>query len=313
VHRHDPDFVVVLSGDHIYRMDYSKMIDYHLRSGADATVAVRRIPIETAHLFGIVQTDPHWRITGFEEKPRQPTSNLISMGIYCFSTRVLVRRLVEMREEQNDDFGRHVFPAMLRQGDRLFAYPDNGYWQDVGTIRAYYDSHMDLLDPEEPLDLGAWKLRANLDENRPGDRPPAYAGPEAQVRQSLLSRGCRIEGTVEGSVLSPGVVVEAGAIVRRSILLHDTRVEAGAVLDTVIVDKACTIGRESQVGGIGDDRVNQRFPQHLDSGITLLGKGSRIPSGSRLGRNVVVVPQENHVLRGPILAASGEAIGDPDG
>ena len=312
IHRHDPELVVVLSGDHIYSMDYSRMIDFHQRNGADATIAVRRIPLETAHLFGTVHVDPSWRISGFEEKPPQPTSNLISMGIYCFTTRVLIHRLEEMKEEQSDDFGHHVFPSMLRKGDRLYAYPDDGYWQDVGTIRAYFDSHMDLIDPEGPLDLRAWRVRSNMAESREGDRPPAYTGPRARVERSILARGCRVMGSVIESVLSPGVVVEPGAVVQRSIVMHDSRIEAGARADSVILDKRVVIGRESEIGGIGEDRVNQLYPKHLDSGITLAGKGAHIPARSRIGRNVIILPHQDLTSSGPLEVESGESIGAAD-
>jgi glucose-1-phosphate adenylyltransferase len=313
IHRHDPELVLVLSGDHIYQMDYARMIDVHLQSGADATIAVRRVPLEEAHLFGLVHVDGSGRITGFEEKPARPTSNLISMGIYCFTTSKLIKRLEQMKEEHCDDFGHHVFPDMLRRGDRLFACPEEGYWQDVGTIKSYFDSHMDLLDPEHPLDLRAWRVRSNMDESRVGDRPPAWVGPHASLRRSVVSRGCRVEGTVEDSVLSPGVVVEPGAVVRRSIILHDSRIGAGAQLDTVIVDKGCVIGRETTLGGIGSDCVNQLYPKHLDAGITLLGKGARIPGNSRLGRNVVVFPHADLAGGGAIEVESGETVGQPDG
>jgi glucose-1-phosphate adenylyltransferase len=313
VRRHDPELVLVLSGDHIYHMDYTRMIDFHHRHGADATIAVRTVPLEEASLFGIVHVDPSGRITGFEEKPLRPTSNLISMGIYCFTASTLVRRLEQMKEEHCDDFGHHVFPDMLRRGDRLFACPEDGYWQDVGTLRSYFDSHMDLLDPEHPLDLRKWRVRSNMDESRVGDRPPAWAGPQAAVRRSIISRGCRVEGTVEESVLSPGVIVEAGAVVRRSIVMHDSRIEEGARLDSVIVDKRCTIGREAQVGGIGSDEVNRLYPKHLDCGISLLGKSARIPRNSRIGRNVLVCAHPGLSGRGPIEAESGETVGEMDG
>jgi glucose-1-phosphate adenylyltransferase len=312
VHRHHPELVVILSGDHIYTMDYIRMIDYHLRSGADATVAVQPVPIETASLFGTVVTEGD-RITGFEEKPEHPTSNLISLGIYVFSTQVLVRRLVEASARWPDtDFGRHVFPAMLQAGDTLCAYLEEGYWQDVGTIRAYFDTHMDLIDPEHPLDLRAWGIRANLEENRLGDRPPAYVGSSAHVEDSMLARGCRIEGTVTESILSPGVTVEAGAVVHRSILMHDDNIGPGALLDHVILDKNVEIGREA-VLGIGPDTVNQRFPKHLDSGITVVGKGARITDGAHIGRNVVVYPFEDLSRFGRSRIESGETVGYREG
>lgn len=309
IHRHDPDQVIVLSGDHIYQMDYARLIDFHLKHGADATVAVRPVRWEEAPSFGTVHVDASSRITGFEEKPAKPTSNLISMGIYCFSTRIMIRRLEEMREEQSDDFGHHVFPAMLCKGDRLFAYRDEGYWQDVGTLAAYFDAHMELLDPEHPLDLRSWGVRSNMDENRPGDRPPVWAGAQARISQSILARGCRIEGEVTESVLSPGVVVEAGAVVRRSIIMHDAHIGAGARLDSVILDKNSVVGTGALIGGTGENTPNRLYPKHLDSGITLVGKGAHIPAGSRLDRNVLVLPHPSLSHAGPIIAESGDTVG----
>lgn len=311
--RHNPDQVVVLSGDHIYQMDYARMIDCHIKHGADATIAVRPVSWEEAPNFGTVHVDSSCRIIGFEEKPPKPTSNLISMGIYCFSTRVMIQRLEEMREEQSDDFGHHVFPAMLRKGDRLFAHRDEGYWQDVGTLGAYFDTHMDLLDPDHPLDLRAWGVRSNMDENRPGDRPPVWAGAQAQITQSILSRGCRIEGEVSESILSPGVVIETGAVVRRSIIMHDARIEADAQLDSVIIDKDGVVGTGAVVGGTGETVPNRLYPKHLDTGITLVGKGARIPARSRLGRNVLVLPHPSLSHAGPIVAESGDTVGQVEG
>jgi glucose-1-phosphate adenylyltransferase len=310
IHRHEPELVVILSGDHIYYMDYTRMIDFHLRSQADVTIAVRRIPIETAHLFGTLHVDSHFQITGFDEKPEHPTSNLISMGIYVFSTGSLIRRLEEESERRSDtDFGHHVFPAMLRQGDRMFAYPEEGYWQDVGTIKAFFDSHMDLLDPDHPLDLKSWGVRANLEENRRGDRPPAYTGRGAQVSQSMISPGCRVNGTVTESVLSPGVVVEEGAVIHQSIIMHDVRIGAGARLSRVVLDKNVQVGRESILGAQGEDRVNQLFPKHLDTGITLVGKGAKLPDHARLGKNVVIFPYEDLSARSRLVLESGETVG----
>lgn len=312
VHRHDPELVVILSGDHIYSMDYTRLIDHHIQRQADVTIAVRRIPIETARLFGTVKTDSDLRITGFEEKPKHPTSDLISLGIYVFTTDVLIRRLEETGlHYPNLDFGHHVFPAMLEGGDHLVAYPEDGYWRDVGTIRAYFDCHMDLIHPERPLNLKSWGLRANLEENRPGDRPPAYVGATARVEQSVLSRGCRIEGAVSHSILSPGVVVEAGAVVHRSILMHDAHIGAGSKLDHAILDKKVWVGDDSVIGA-GEDRINQRFPEHLDSGITVIGKASMIPDHSRLGRNVAVLTSDDLASDSPLLVESGETVGDAE-
>jgi len=313
IRRHQPELVVVLSGDHIYYMDFARMIDFHLNRGAEATIAVRRVPLEDAHLFGTVETDAEARIVGFAEKPPVPKSNLISMGIYVFSAGPLIRRLEEAHDLRPDsDFGHHIFPTMLAGGDRLFAYLEEGYWQDVGTIRAYFDSHMDLIHPERPLNLKAWRVRTNLEENRLGDRPPAYVGRKGEVAQSIFARGCRVEGTVTESILSPGVVVEAGARVHRSILMHDVHIGAGARLDHAILDKQVQVGKEAVIGGWGGDQPNHRHPHHLDSGITVVGKLARIPERARLGKNVSVLSLEDLGASGRTLVESGESVGEDD-
>ncbi len=311
--RHQPELVVVLSGDHIYTMDFARMIDFHLRHAADATIAVRRIPIETASQFGIIDVDSQSRITGFHEKPEHPKSNLVNMGIYVFSADVLVRRLLAAGSQRaNTDFGHHIFPTMLEDGDRLFAYPEQSYWQDVGTVRAYFDSHMDLIDIKRPLNLKAWRVRTNLEEARLGDRPPAFVGRRGHVRQSVICRGCRIDGNVSESILSPGVLVEEGAVVRQSIILHDVRVRAGARIEHAIVDKSADIGPEAVIGGWGSDQVNERFPKHLDSGITLVGKGAHIPERVRIGKNVVVLSEQKLPLSPGAVVESGGTVGDAE-
>jgi glucose-1-phosphate adenylyltransferase len=289
--RHDPAITLLLSGDHIYYMDYAELIEQHLESGADATIAVMPVPIETASDFGTVMVDARDRISGFEEKPAQPRSNLISMGIYVFATATLVHTLEEvcgLRRET--DFGKHVFPFLLERG-RLAAYRFDGYWQDVGTIKAYFDTSMELLEPGSPLDLPRWNVRTNITEDRPGDRPPAFIAPGAQVRRATLARGARIHGTVEGSLLSPGVVVESGAVVRDSVLFHDCHVEAGAVVTGVVADKGVRIGREARAGdaALGDE-INRAYPTHLDQGLTVIGKGAVVPRRCRIGRNCCIFP-----------------------
>ncbi len=312
IHRHDPEFVLLLSGDHVYHMDYAPMIDAHVRAGADVTIAVRRVPMEQASDFGTVHVDRDSYIVGFEEKPAVPTSNLISMGIYVFSARVLVERLMRWTSTgAAPDFGHHIFPRMLSGGDRMFAYEWSGYWEDVGTLRAYFDSHMDLVRAEGALDLSAWRIRTNLDESRVGDRPPAWIARGAEEDRVLVSRGCRLEGTVTESILSPGVVIERGAHVHRSILMHDVRIGAGAKLEHAILDKQVEVGHDARIGFSDDGgRINERFPTHLDGGLTVIGKGARVPERARIGTNVCVFP--GSVLRtlGRPTVASGETVGE---
>jgi glucose-1-phosphate adenylyltransferase len=289
--RHHPEITLILSGDHIYHMDYAALIEHHIRSGAGATLAVKPVPIEQAHLFGTVQVDGEGWITGFEEKPRRPQSNLISLGIYAFETDLLVSALEEVCGLRGgNDFGQHVFPFLLQRG-RLAAYRFHGFWQDVGTLQAYFDTTMELLDPESPLDLPNWNVRTNLNENRLGDRPPAFIARGARVRRATLARGCRIFGTVEESALSPGVTVEAGATVRHSILMHDGVVRAGAHIERVIADKSVVIGRDARV--VDPDlglTINRVFPTHLDQGLTVIGKGAWLPERCRIGHNCCIYP-----------------------
>ena len=309
IERHAPDHVVILSGDHVYSMDYRPMVARHVEAGADVTIAVRSVPIEEASSFGTIFVEENGRITGFEEKPKIPRSNLISMGIYVFETRILVDRLLEIvGEKKRTDFGHDIFPDMLRRGDNLSTYGYEGYWQDVGTIRAYFDSHMDLIDMQGPLDIGAWGVRTNLDEARVGDRPAAWISPSGSVRSAIVARGCRISGEVRSSVLGPGVTVEEGATVHNSIILTDCCIGAGARLDQVILDKGVDIGAEAVVGGLGEHLINERFPGHLDTGISLLGKAARIPRGARIERNVVVVPECDLTQLGISHVQSGDTV-----
>ena len=309
VGRHQPEMVLLLSGDHIYYMDYVALIEHHIRTGASATIAVMSIPIEQCSEFGTVIADENDRIVAFEEKPAQPRSNLISLGIYVFSTEALVRSLEEVCGVRREtDFGKHVFPYMLER-DRLFAYRFGGYWQDVGTIKAYFDTNMELLKPESPLDLPRWGVRTNLVEESLGDRPPAFIARGARVRYATLARGARILGTVESSILSPGVVVAEGAVVRNSVLLHDAYVEAGAVVDGVVADKRVVIGREAHVGDpeLGEDK-NHLFPGHLDQGITVIGKAASIPRRCRIGRNCCIFPDARLGELDVEVLASGETV-----
>jgi glucose-1-phosphate adenylyltransferase len=281
--RQEPgDIVLVLAGDHIYKMDYQPFVAAHRRRRADVTVAVKRVPIGEASRFGILALDDNGEVADWQEKPTQPKSDLASLGIYVFSKKALLAWL----DESRIDFGRHVIPAMLAGGARVFGYRFDGYWQDVGTVESYWQAQMDLLDEHPGLDLydKEWLIHTRSEE-----RAPARMGPTANVHRSLVSHGCLISGTVERSVLSPGVRVDPGAVVRDSIIMFDSVIRAGAVVDRAIIDKEVSVGPNAVVGmGADFDTPNRQEPGRLHSGITLVGKRAVIPSGMRLGRNVKV-------------------------
>ena len=276
------DIVLVLAGDHIYKMDYQPFVQFHRRNRADVTVAVKRVPLGEASRFGILALDEDGRVAEWQEKPRQPKSDLASLGIYVFSKKALLAWL----DESRTDFGRDVIPQMLDGGARVFGYQFDGYWQDVGTVESYWQAHMDLLEEHPGLDLydKEWLIHTRSEE-----RAPARIGPTANVHRSLISHGCLIWGTVERSVLSPGVRVDPGAVVRDSIVMFDSVVRAGAVVDRAIIDKEVSIGPNAVVGmGSDYDTPNRQEPGRLNTGITVIGKRAVIPAGVRLGRNVKV-------------------------
>ena len=232
---------MVLAGDHIYKMDYQPFIAAHRRHRADVTIAVRRVPLAEASRLGILALDENDRVIEWQEKPKQPKSDLASMGIYVFSKKALRRWLAEDRV----DFGRDVIPAMLDAGARVFGYRFDGYWQDVGTIQSYWEANMALLEDEPELDLydNDWLIHTRSEE-----RAPAKVGPTAQVHRSMISHGCLINGTVVNSVLSPGVRVDVGAVVRDSIVMFDSVIRSGAVVDRAILDKEVVVGQGAIVG-----------------------------------------------------------------
>ena len=279
----DPELVVILAGDHIYKMDYRPFIDRHRSTRADITCSVRTVPIEEAHRFGILETDAESRVTDFVEKPAKPTSNLVSMGVYVFAWPYLRSVLSAERV----DFGRDVLPAEVAAGRRVYAYEYGGYWQDVGTVESYWRTSLDLLSDTPGIDLydRGWLIYTRSEE-----RAPAMIGPQAVVSRSMVSHGCVIHGTVEHSILSPGVRVERGAVVRDSIVMFDTVVGEGAVVDTAILDKDCVIGPRSRVGDGDDRRPNRKEPERLFAGITLVGKRAHIPPGVVIGRNCRIDP-----------------------
>jgi glucose-1-phosphate adenylyltransferase len=282
--RSPDDTILILAGDHIYKMDYQPFVSFHRRRRADVTIAVRRVPLAEASRMGILALDETSRITDWQEKPKQPKSDLASMGVYVFTKKALRLWL----SDERTDFGAHVVPAMLSGGARVYGYRFNGYWQDVGTVHAYWEANLALLADEPELDLydRDWVIHTRSEE-----RAPAKIGPTAQVHRSLISHGCVIDGTVVNSVLSPGVRVELGAVVRDSIVMFDSVIRKGAVIDRAILDKEVVVGSGAIVGDGDDDTPNRSEPGRLNTGITVVGKQAVIPRGTRIGRNVKIAPE----------------------
>lgn len=284
----NPDQVVILSGDHIYKMDYRPMMSYHREKGADLTVAVMDVPLEETDRFGIMTVNRNMRVSEFHEKPKnRDKGTLASMGIYVFDTDVLLQRLSEgSAESPRIDFGKDVIPSMIDH-DKVYAYPFKGYWVDVGTIQSYWETNLALADPtgDDALNLHDpnWVIHTRSEE-----RPPVKLGPQAQVINSLISNGCVIRGKVERSVLSPGVYVSPGAVVRESVIINDTWIGPGAVVERAIIDENVVIGAGTYLG-YGDDLTpNREMPDKISTGITVVGAGAQVPGGLTIGRNVLI-------------------------
>ncbi len=305
----NPDLVVILSGDHIYKMDYREMLEYHLEKGADLTVAVMNVPLEETDRFGIMTVNRNLRITEFHEKPKdRDKGTLASMGIYVFNTDILIKRLTEGSDESpRIDFGKDVIPAMIAQ-DKVYAYAFDGYWVDVGTVQSFWETNLALTETEtaEVLNMHDpnWIVHTRSEE-----RPPVKLGPQAQVSHSLISNGCVIRGRVEHSVLSPGVYVSPGAVVRDSVIINDTWIGPGAVVDRAIIDENVVIGAGTHLG-YGDDLTiaNHQMPDKLNTGITVVGAGAQIPGGLVIGRNVLIRSDVTEADFTGAEIASGETI-----
>ena len=281
--------VLVLAGDHIYLTSYRNMIAYHRSQAADATVAVYSVPHEEAHRFGVLDLDTNGRVIDFQEKPQNPRGAWASMGVYVFNKDVLVEQLqadADLGEGSAHDFGRDIIPRMF-QSHRVFGYQYQSYWRDVGTIESYWSAHMDLLAPNPAMNLEDPEVKLRT---AGALLPPARFGRAASVLGSLISPAANIQGEVVRSVISPGVVIEEGAVVRDSILHHRCVVKSGAVVDRSILDKEVTVGRGAVVGE-GDMGIpNFERPDIVNSGINVVGKRVAVPSGMRVGRNVVIGP-----------------------
>ena len=284
----DPDYVLILSGDHIYKMDYDKMLDFHKEKNAEATIAVIEVPMEEAGRFGIMNTKDDLSIYEFEEKPEHPKSNLASMGIYIFNWKTLKEALIAMADQPALDFGKHVIPYCHEKGAPLYAYEFTGYWKDVGTLTSLWDANMDMLSPESGLDLSdeSWPIYA-----RSVDAPPIYMGGDSRVSHSAINRGCDIEGTVENSVLSPRVTVEKGAKVSYSVLLPGVTVETGAVIEYAIIGEGCHIGKDCRVGGAPDSALDGKWD------LTVLAPDCQLEDGREVAPGIMLDHHGKEVLK----------------
>jgi len=287
--RYKPERVLILSGDHIYRMDYRQMLDQHREAGSAITIAAMPVPWEETHRFGIIVADEQRRVVGFQEKPKQARSNLASMGIYVFETEVLLDELKRMAASGGTDFGADVIPSALERR-RIGVFPFTGYWRDVGTIDSYFDANRDVLKPDSGIQLAQWKVRTNLLYESVYAMPPAAVRPGGKLKESLVSAGCQVAGKVERSILSPGVVVEKGAEVSDCIVMHRAVIRAGARVVRAIVDKRCIVGEGAVVGSYETAIPNAEFPSHLSSGLVVMGKAADVPAGATVGANTIVFP-----------------------
>lgn len=283
--QYNPDYVLILSGDHIYKMDYEVMLDYHKANKADCTIAVMPVPMEEASRFGIVVTEDNGRITEFQEKPAEPKSNLASMGIYIFSWPALKEALVAKKNQSNCDFGMHIIPYCHEKGERLFAYEFNGYWKDVGTLGSYWEANMELIDvvPEFNLYEEFWKIYTKGDII-----VPDYIADTAVIDKCIIGEGTEVYGEIHNSVIGSGVRIEEGAVVRDSIIMKNAFIGRNTVLDKAIVAENVTIGADCTVG-TGEEAPNVYKPNVYAFGIATIGENSVIPSGVTIGRNTAVI------------------------
>lgn len=290
IDRYNPKYVIVLGGDHIYKMDYSKMVDFHIENDADCTISVIDVPLAEASRFGIMICDEHKQVVDFVEKPKEPKSTLASMGIYVFSWEKLRKYLIENENEANEkrakgepwskDFGKDIITSMLRDKQRLFAYEFEGYWKDVGTLDSLWEANMDLLSPNVPLDLydPSWKIYS-----RNNNMPPQYIGANAKIENSMISEGSTIDGSVDFSVVFSGATIEEGATVNYSIVMPGTVIKSGAVVEYAIVGEDCVIEGGAKVGASPETVENRS-----DWGIAVVGHNVTVSEGKTVAPKQII-------------------------
>lgn len=305
----NPEYVLILSGDHIYKMDYEVMLDFHKEKGAEATIAVMPVPIEEAKRFGIMITDEDRRITDFEEKPEHPRSNLASMGIYIFNWKTLKEALITNQDQSGLDFGKHIIPYCHDKGCPLYAYEFNGYWKDVGTLSSYWEANMELIDivPEFNLYEEYWKIYT-----RSEILPPQYLADTGFVEKSIIGEGSSIYGQVYNSVIGCGVTIGEGTVVRDSIIMNHTEIGKNCELNKAIVAEDVVINDSVRIG-IGDEVENETDPHIYNSGLVCVGERSIIPTGVTIGKNVCIFGEttkkdypDNMLASGKTLVKAGE-------
>ena len=307
--QYNPDYVLILSGDHIYKMDYEVMLDFHKVNKADITIACMPVPIEEASRFGIMVTDESNRITEFEEKPEHPSSNLASMGIYIFSWPVLKEALIALKDQNGCDFGKHILPYCKEKGQRLFAYEYNGYWKDVGTLGSYWEAHMELIDiiPEFNLYEEFWRIYTKGDVI-----PPQYISEDAVVDKCIIGEGTEIYGEVHNSVIGPNVVIGKGSVIRDSIIMKNTSVGENVVMDKAIVAEDVVVGNNVVIG-CGEEAPNVLKPAVYSFGLAAIGENSVIPDNVKIGKNTAIsgVTTKEDYPDGEL--AAGQVIAAKDG
>lgn len=281
---YNPEYVLILGGDHIYKMDYEVMLDYHKTNHADVTIATIPVPMEEASRFGVVITDEHGQITDFQEKPKVPRSNLASMGIYIFSWKILKNALIKLSNQQGCDFGKHIIPFCHENGNRIFAYEYNGYWKDVGTLGAYWEANMELIDliPEFNLYEEFWKIYTKSDII-----PPQYIARDAKIDRAIIGEGAEIHGEVYNSVIGSGVYIGEGTVVRDSIIMTSSRIEKNCTINKAIIAENVDIGNNVELG-IGEEVPNIVEPNIYSFGLVTIGENSYVPDNIRVGKNTAI-------------------------
>lgn len=282
---YNPDYVLILSGDHIYKMDYEVMLEYHKANNADITIAAMPVPIEEASRFGILITDEGNRITEFEEKPVNPRSNLASMGIYIFSFKALKEALIRMSDVPGCDFGKHIIPSCFEEGKRVFAYEYNGYWKDVGTLASYWEANMELIDiiPEFNLYEEYWKIYTKSDII-----PPQYVSEEAIIDRSIVGEGTEIYGEVKNSVIGSGVIIKKGAVVEDSIIMRECVIGENVKISKAILAENVTVGTGAVLGA-GEYEKSKYDPKVYQFDLVTVGENSVIPDQVTIGKNTAIV------------------------